>query len=205
MWKSLNAPQLWLKIQRFFIIIFFKKIKAGEGGRLFVPLQSSLFSGAITRRCWRRRRGEDPAGDAATCSRCGIRRRCPGLISLARGAAAWLPSSALRERLSQWVCVCVSQPVYWGSLTAEWMEGRGGEGGENNVTLSMSELAWEQDSGAKEQGVPTWKRSREYKKKTQQKNKCDYVSVYKGIIMRLPALCLHAARAIPSARQTWMT
>lgn len=34
------------------------------------------------------------------------------------------------------------------------------------------------------------------------KHKCDYVSVYKGIITRLPALCLHAARAIPSARQT---
>lgn len=30
-------------------------------------------------------RGGDPAGAGATCSRCGIRHRCPTLISLARG------------------------------------------------------------------------------------------------------------------------
>lgn len=131
-----------------------------------MPLRSSLFSGAITRRRRRRGRGGDPAGDAATCSRCGIRRRCPGLISLARGAAAWLPSSALRERLSQRVCVCVSQPVCWGKSDSRVDGGRRRwRGGENNVTLSMSELAWVQDSGAKEQGVPTWKRRKEWEKK----------------------------------------
>lgn len=62
------------------------------------------------------RGGGRSAGDGATCSRCGRRRRCPGLISLARGAAAWLPSSTPGEYLFHQVCVC-------GSLTAKNMEG----------------------------------------------------------------------------------
>lgn len=47
-----------------------------------------------------------PASDGATCSRCGRRRRCPGLISFARGAAAWLPGSTPGEYLFHQVCVC---------------------------------------------------------------------------------------------------
>lgn len=68
----------------------------------------------------KRKEREGSAGDAATCSRCAIRHRCTGLISLARGAAAWLPCAASRESLSRRVCVCISQPLHGEeSLTAK--------------------------------------------------------------------------------------
>lgn len=141
--------------------------------------QSSLFSEKVVER------GEDPAGDGATCSRCGIMHRCPSLISLARGAAAWLPSSAPRECLFHWVCVC------WG-LTAEWME---------EVCLCAGACLFPCLSSLESRIVVRgWsKRTRssthvsvEQEEQIQEKVwLCVCVQKPVCIITRLPALCLH--------------
>lgn len=133
---------------------------------------------------WQRERGGgDPAGAGATCSRCGIRHRCPALISLARGV--W----GMITRL------CPQRPPLSFGACLSKFDGKANERSAAQRKMACRRAAadrvCEEDAGARGAGRVFLQRGKEQASE----------SLRASLRARLLYASAAAARTIPSARR----